>query len=48
MDLMVKEEEKMETWVLVRGKGNGSLGLRERKGMETWILVRGKRMDLLV
>jgi hypothetical protein len=38
----------METGVLVRGKGDGSLGFRENKGVEIWALVRGKGMDLLV
>ncbi len=32
----------METWTSLRGKGDGSLGIKERKGMETWALVRGK------
>jgi hypothetical protein len=53
------KRKEMETGVLVRGKGDGSLGFRERKemewdhsgkgkGKETWALVRGKGMDLLV
>jgi|LakMenEpi03Aug12_release.lakeMendotaPanAssembly.Ray.scaffolds.fasta_scaffold3228000_2 hypothetical protein len=38
----------METWVLVRGKGDGPLGFRERKGMETLALVKGKGVDFLI